>query len=370
MNPLPQTRWEGRYFDGQNTTPHNVSVTISHLGLVITKADSTAFQWYFHQLRQPQGTYAGEQVRLEKDSEILIVNDDTFLQAIHEIAPNRTDFHNPRFRRYRAALTALAAVAIVAIGLALYFLGIPTLADIVVVYLPVSWEEKLGAQVVAILAPEKTRIDEPDCQKIIERIADALMETEQPSPYHLHIILKRDPIINAFAAPGGYIVIHDGLLEKTRSPEELAAVLAHEIQHVLRRHSTRAILRELSIGVLISALSGDAGGLHYALEAVRTLGGMRFRRKDEAEADQKGLQMLQKAGIDPKGMGTFLETLKGEVGDIPRLLTYVSTHPRTEDRIARLKRMIDQSDYEPIVLLPDIDWSNLQKMCAETPEQE
>ena len=369
MNTLQQDRWEGRYFDGQTTRPHSVYVTISNTGLAIAKTDGTVFHWYFHQLRQSQGTYAGEQVCLKKDGEMLIVDDCAFLWAIHEIAPNRSGFHNPRFRQYRTALTGLSFLAIIAIGLALFFRGIPMLTDLVVVYLPVSWEEKLGAQVVLLLAPDKKRIDEPNCQKVIERIADLLMETEPSSPYRLQIILKRDPVINAFAAPGGYIVIHDGLLEKTRSPEELAAVLAHEIQHILQRHPTRAMLRELSIGLLFSVLSGDAGGLHYALETVRTLGGLRFRRQDEVEADEKGMQMLQKAKIDPKGMVAFFETLKKELGDIPRFLTYVSTHPRTEERIKQLKQMAEQSGGESVVLLPDSDWSDIQKMCVQTPKE-
>ncbi|MCY3868391.1 MAG: M48 family metallopeptidase [Gemmatimonadetes bacterium] len=368
MDTLRQDRWDGRYFDGYSTTPHRVSITISNAGLEIAKIDGTVFHWYFHQIRQSQGTYTGEQVRLEKGDEMLVVDDPVFLQAIHYIAPNRSSFHNPRFRRHRTALTVLSAVAIIVIGLVFYFRGIPTLTDLVVVYLPVRWEEELGAQVVSLLAPENRRIDDPDCQKAIEGIADLLLKTEQSSPYHMHIILKRDPIINAFAAPGGYIVIHDGLLKKTKSPEELAAVLAHEIQHILQRHSTRAILRELSIGMLLSALSGDAGGLHYALETVHTLGGLRFRRQDEAEADQKGMQMLQKAKIDPKGMVVFFETLKKEVGDIPRFLSYVSTHPRTEERIERLKQIADQSDYESVALLPDTDWSEIQKMCARRPK--
>ena len=368
MGTLRQNRWDGRYFDGQTTTPHPVSITISKDGLVIAKADGTECQWYFHQIQQSQGTYTGEQVRVDKGDETLVVDDSDFLRAIHEIAPSRTGFHNPRFRRHRTALTVLSAVAIIVIGLALYFRGIPTLTDLVVVYLPVRWEEKLGAQVVLLLAPEDRRIDDPNCQKAIEHLADLLMETEQTSPYRLQIILKRDPIINAFAAPGGYIVIHDGLLRKTKSPEELVGVLAHEIQHILQRHSTRAILRELSIGVLFSALSGDAGGMYYALETVRTLGGLRFQRQDEVEADQKGMQMLQKAKIDPKGMITFFETLKEEVGDIPRFLSYVSTHPRTEERIEQLKQMADQTSYESVVLLPDTDWADIQKMCARTPK--
>ena len=368
MDTLRQNRWDGRYFDGQSTTPHLVSITISKHGLVIAKADGTEYQWYFHQIRQSQGAYTGEQVRVEKGDEILIVDDSDFLRAIHDIAPNRSSFHNPRFSKYRTALTVLSAMAIIVIGLVLYFRGIPTLTDLVVVYLPVRWEERLGAQVVLLLAPEDRRIDDPNCQKAIEGIAHLLMETEQSSPYNLHIILKRDPVINAFAAPGGYIVIHDGLLRKTKSPEELAAVLAHEIQHILQRHSTRAILRELSMGMLFSALSGDAGGLHYALETVRTLGGLRFRRQDEAEADQKGLQMLQKAKIDPKGMVAFFETLEKEVGDIPRFLSYVSTHPRTEERIGQLKQMADQTSYESVVLLPDTDWSDIQKMCVRRPK--
>jgi predicted Zn-dependent protease len=190
------------------------------------------------------------------------------------------------------------------------------------------------------------------------------------SKLYVHIILKLDRIINAFAAPGGYIVIHDGLLRKTETPEELAAVLAHEIQHVLQRHSTRAILRELSVGVLFAAISGDAGGLQYALETVRTLGGLRFRRQDEAEADQKGLEMLQRARIDPDGMVAFFKTPKNESGDLPRFLNYVSTHPPTEDRIERLRQMADQNDYEPLALLPDINWPAVHKMCGETSEHQ
>ena len=348
--------------------PSPVSITISKDGLVIAKADGTECQWYFHQIQQSQGTYTGEQVRVDKGDESSLLTTLIFCEPstkLHRIARR---FHNPRFRRHRTALTVLSAVAIIVIGLALYFRGIPTLTDLVVVYLPVRWEEKLGAQVVLLLAPEDRRIDDPNCQKAIEHLADLLMETEQTSPYRLQIILKRDPIINAFAAPGGYIVIHDGLLRKTKSPEELVGVLAHEIQHILQRHSTRAILRELSIGVLFSALSGDAGGMYYALETVRTLGGLRFQRQDEVEADQKGMQMLQKAKIDPKGMITFFETLKEEVGDIPRFLSYVSTHPRTEERIEQLKQMADQTSYESVVLLPDTDWADIQKMCARTPK--
>src|SRR5438046_2895507 len=134
-------------------------------------------------------------------------------------------------------------------------------------------------------------------------------------PYPLRVYVVDMPTVNAFAAPGGSVVIFRGLLQRTDSPEQLAGVLAHEFQHVLQRHSTRAIIQHTSSGLLIAALTGDVTGpLAYGLEAARVLGHLRYSREAETEAGAEGLTMLLAARVDPAGMITFFEPRKDAAG--------------------------------------------------------
>src|SRR5262249_23127573 len=123
-----------------------------------------------------------------------------------------------------------------------------------------------------------------------------------------------------------------------RTPDEMAGVLAHELQHVLRRHATRAVIQDASTGLLLMALTGDATGpLAYGLEAARTIGSLRYSRRAEEEADVEGMRMLLAARINPAGMVAFFEMLQKEEGRAGTALAYLSTHPPAADRVARLK---------------------------------
>ena len=147
------------------------------------------------------------------------------------------------------------------------------------------------------------------------------------------------PDVNALAAPGGYIVVFRGLLERARTPDELAGVLAHEIEHVLHRHTTRAVIQHASTGLLLAALTGDmTGPLAYGLESARVLGQLQYSRRAEEEADRDGMKLLLAARVDPAGMiGFFDDLAKGE--HPRRVLRYLSTHPSPTDRIAALRAL-------------------------------
>jgi predicted Zn-dependent protease len=159
------------------------------------------------------------------------------------------------------------------------------------------------------------------------------------------------------------VVIFHGLLERTRTPEELAGVMAHELQHVLLRHTTRAVIQDVGTGLLLMALTGDmTGPLAYGLETARALGELRYSRRAEAEADREGMKMLLAARVDPAGMIAFFETIRKEEGTQPEALKYLSSHPMPAERIARLKALTATAGpAEPV--LPGEDWPALTKRC-------
>jgi hypothetical protein len=141
-----KTQWEGHYLDGRTATRQRVAIRLMRSGLEILAEQGTTLWWPYAEIRQTQGSYAGEEVRLERGGEIpevLLVADAAFLTELHRVTPEvATRFHNPASRRTRARLTVIAALAVIGITTALYLWGIPAAAGIVAARVPVSWEEQ------------------------------------------------------------------------------------------------------------------------------------------------------------------------------------------------------------------------------------
>ena len=172
--------------------------------------------------------------------------------------------------------------------------------------------------------------------------------------------------INAFALPGGSIIVSSGLLKRLNSEAELAGVLAHEIQHVLHRDATRAILRQASTAVLVAALLGDVSGvLAFGVQSARTLGDFRHSRDAERAADHDGLAMLQGAGVDPAGMLAFFRAMEKLEGTQPAIAQYMSTHPASSERLQALSAAAAAGPHAPGRLLAGYDWSDIRKICGE-----
>ncbi|MBI4611386.1 MAG: M48 family metallopeptidase [Candidatus Rokubacteria bacterium] len=364
-----RTEWHGYYLDGKTAARQRVGIHLMRTGLQITTESGATLWWPYAEIRQTQGFYAGEQVRLERGVELpeaLLVPDVSFLSDLHEVAPELgARFHDPARRKMRVTLTLVAALALIALIGALYLWGIPALAAVVAARIPVAWEEGLGSSAVDLLAPQGKRCTDPSRIRRIEAIVGTLVAPLPNPAYRFRVIVLNDPAVNALAAPGGYIVVFRGLLDQTRMAEELAGVLAHELQHILLRHTTRALLQHASTGLLVAVLVGDAGGaMAYGLESARVLGTLQYSRRSEEEADTAGMRMLLEAGIDPAGMIGFYELLGKLGGDEPGLLKYLSTHPGTEDRIQKLRALAAPAPREAVRLLPDYDWRDIRKICA------
>ena len=233
--------------------------------------------------------------------------------------------------------------------------------------MPVAWEESLGRAVTDQLAPPDLVCADPRGQRALDLIVARLAAAAPPSPYTFRARVVNVPDVNALAAPGGHMLVFRGLVERARTPDELAGVLAHEMEHVLHRHTTRAVIQHASTGLLLAALTGDmTGPLAYGLESARVLGQLQYSRHAEAEADRDGMKLLLAARIAPDGMIGFFEDLAQ--GEHPRrVLRYLSSHPSTGDRIALLRELAAGTPGPFTPLLSDEEWRDLKAICAAAP---
>jgi predicted Zn-dependent protease len=364
----PGRVWAAHYLDGRTPVRHAARVTIGASGLEIALVErGDTLRWPLAGVRQTQGFYEGEQVRLERGgADALLVEDVAFLAALRAAAPDGAGgFRAPARRHLVAALGVAAALATLGVAGALYVWGIPQLADVVAARVPVAWEVTLGEAAMAELAPEARRCQDPERQRRIDEITAVLLRATPEPRYPFRVIVVDHGMVNAFATPGGFIVIFRGLLDRTETAEELAGVLAHEIQHVLHRDATRAILRQASTAVLLAALVGDVSGvMAFGAQTARTLGDLHYSRDAERAADRDGLAMLRAAGVDPAGMLAFFRTLERLEGSQPAVARYLSSHPAPSDRVQALAAAAGAHGRPSARLLPGYDWADVKTMCA------
>ncbi len=367
MPPRPDQQWQGWYLDGRTPQRHPVVVRVFSDGLTIIFPEAASRRWPYDRIRQTQGAEAGQPVRLESGSdppEILIVPDQGILPAIRDMAAGgRRRFHvSARWRMWVAA-TAATGLALILLVWVLYAWGIPAFADIVAARVPVAWEAQLGAAVTDTLAPPGQRCSRGGPHVALEQILSRLTAAGPPTPYAYTIIVSTDDAPNAFAAPGGYVVVTAGLLRLSDRPEEIAGVMAHELQHIIQRHATRLLVQELSLRALVSLASGDLGGLGSALEVARGLGRLRYQRADEMSADREAVHLLVSARIDPRALTTLLRKLQQTPAAAFQSPAYLSTHPSLDERLAVLDRLAAETPVELVPLLPDSPWSEIAHSC-------
>lgn len=364
-----RTTWTGFHYDGHTASREPVTVGITAQGLHIAREGGESFVWPFEEIRRVAPLHRGERLRLERGGEFpesVVVGEDGLLEALHAMAPVAARQVGARARPDDSTQATVAKIGLGLAALAaIYFWGLPAFASLVAPRVPVAWEEELGRGLVERMAPSSRRCADPTRQAALEAILNRLVATTPASRYHFTLLVADDSVINAFAAPGGYVVVNLGLLKATKTPEELAGVLAHEVQHVLLHHHMRALAREVPLRIAVAALfGGDASGA-FAARAASTLGALRYQRGDELEADREGLVMLQAAHVDPRGMVDFFNTLAAEGSEAPRLVTYLSTHPQTADRIAQLQRLVPRQGGTPTEpLVPDYLWAQAGEACT------
>lgn len=220
---------------------------------------------------------------------------------------------------------------------------------------PLSTEQQLGRLALAQVRAQGGLASDGAAQQVVAEIGQRLT---QDSRYQYRWFVKQDDSVNAFAMPGGVIVVHTGLLRQAATPGELAGVLAHEVQHVEQRHSLRQMITSLGWGALVGVTIGDISAVAAML--AHQAGAMVFSRGMEEQADRLGLQALQRARIAPDGMLTFFQRLGEKDHDQPRLPGWLSSHPQTGERAAQIRSLIDASPCPTCTPLASSRWAAMK----------
>jgi len=254
--------------------------------------------------------------------------------------------------RFRHAI-ALALI----IALPLRASELPDLGESARTSFSEAQEARLGREIMQQIRMSRGYLDDAEIADYLNAVGDRLAASS-PSPYrHFEFFAVRDPTLNAFALPGGYIGVHTGLISAARNESELAAVLAHEIAHVTQNHIARMVdaqkasglasLAALAIAILAARSNSQVSQAAITLAgAVNVQNQLDFSREHEREADRVGLQILTQAGYSPAGMVSFFERLQAHGRSMETSApAYLRTHPLTFQRIADMQNRVAEMPY-------------------------
>lgn len=274
--------------------------------------------------------------------------------------------HTLKHKQMVRRLVTLISLAVIGFIILFPFVFADSLIHVAANKVPIEWEQKLGERLFDSLTSDKRIIDSPALKGRLYQIAGPLLaEVKRECPDHeFDLYIIEDPMVNAFALPGGKVVVNSGLILKSETPEEIAGVLAHELAHVTCRHHIRGTLKRIGIFAVLGFLAGDMSSVSDLLLSYGgSLAMLKNSRTFEFEADKQGWVYLNQARIDPQGMIDFFKKLESDSGKMNPLesqLDFLSTHPATRERIERLeeekKALTKAGDYHKL----DIDFETFQ----------
>jgi Zn-dependent protease with chaperone function len=360
-------RWiAARFNDGRTAASHEVRILVHEEGLRIERADGTALDdWPYDEIEPLDAPDSAGEVRLtRKGGEARLT---VSKQAAREFLPGDpapTIRTMGRWNRWRRMLGLAAAIVVAAGAVWLFF---PTGVRLAASVIPVAWEEALGdwAFDKAVAAFGLSDGAGPSwCEGAGGRAAldglTARLAAAGDAPYRFQVGVVDRGRANAFALPGGRIVIFKGLLDFAEGPDELSAVLAHEMAHVTHRHGTQGIFRAMALDLLLeSLLGGTDGGLAGDVGGV--LIGLSYSREAEAQADVTAIALLRAADLRADGLGRFFARMSLRDGETPEAFSLLSTHPTSKMRAVLAREAGDAGE----TALSEEDWQALRTICGE-----
>ena len=361
------------YFDGETARDQQVVLMRAGDHLVFSGPATPVNQWPTKGLHPVDEPSQGQPFRLTHDKypgARLVVRDAAFIKDLLQANPGLRGGYGWRHIGHVLGWTVGGLAALAALG----YVTLSYLPQQVADVMPDSWRNRMGEVQIKGLVQTARRCDAKPGLESVAAMVSALAEG-QPDLPAISVEIYDIPVMNAFAVPGGRIVITRELLKAADNADEVTGVLAHEIGHVYHRHPEAQLIRIAGLQVLVSTASGTNGGSMTSNTAgIAAL--LEYSREAEAEADTYARDTMEKSKVDPLGLKTFFEKVvvleKGEKTDDAtkktensvwaKLGKVFSTHPGTEDRINLIKPLPD--GVTPVRIMTDQQFQDLKKICG------
>jgi predicted Zn-dependent protease len=209
-------------------------------------------------------------------------------------------------------------------------------------------EVEMGAQGAQQVNAQLPIIQDPEVNRYLNVVGDSIarLTSRADLDWHFYIVNSND--FNAFALPGGFIYVNRGVIERSDKLDQFASVLAHEIAHVVLRHSVKQMeqMQGANVGVTIACVLTNicsSGAAQTGINVVGSAVFAKFSRDDEAQADAAGVEELVRTGINPNGMPEMFEKLLAERQSRPTgVETWFTDHPLEEDRVRATREQISR----------------------------
>lgn len=369
MRSEPSETFKGRYYDGESAVGHDVTARCSTTVVVISAGSDVLATWSYGDLLSPDPLVSGKRARLSHTTAPyarLVVEEPGFSQCILDRAPQLSSSAH-RWRGFKIVLACmLLAVSVIGAGYAFLTFAPSTFAKMI----PDGWRYNLGEQVKQVLVHGKDVCTNDAGVAALAAMTARLSEKEE-DPDQFKVYVYDLSIVNAFALPGGSIVISRQLIEAANGADGVAGVLAHEMGHVIERDSEAQLIRSLGVSFLQQVLfgGGTVGDSVGGVAGVLTL--LRYTREAERRADVHASRIMQQSGVSPAGLISFFEFIqdkyegKSDDDDTNELQTLFSSHPGAKERIERLKQA---EEWPATPALSDAQWAALQGICKSQPQ--
>ena len=355
------------YSDGWTAASRPVALTLNETELAITTPDGTGIdRWPLAALHSiDPWPVDGGPLRLASETAPgarLAIFEPAIRDRLLRAVPTAT---RPPRRPLPPALFHLTVLSLVLVAVALgLYAAAPLYAGPLAARIPIAWEARFGSQLssaVRDLAGWR-QCRAPYGSAALARLVRRLT-VHLDTDYPIEVRVVDDEMVNAFALPGGHILVLRGLIDQAGSVEEVAGVLAHEIGHVVQRHSMVALLRANARAILIESV---LGGTTTVAQKLATAGNLflelRHSREAEMEADRVAVELLRRAGLSTAGLKRFFQRNSLKPRTVWRrssrqLLNYLATHPAMGARAAAVPKLAGAPG------LSEQDWRALQRIC-------
>jgi predicted Zn-dependent protease len=363
-----ENTFPGVFTNGTTLQRSRVDIKPDSTGLHLTGPEMQVF-WAHSAIRRSRVDLPDELVLKSGNAfhpDVLNIQPATdFISVVKKVAPAAAYLPGKMSTLTKALLLAAFLILLTIIGLiagASWLL--PKLAGFAARKVPYSVEQKISKPMLAALLKGE-EIDTARTRSLNGFYRQ--MEVKHPYPVHLTVVSK--PVINAFAIPGGEIVVYSGLLDRLDTPHMLVALLGHETGHVAGRHSLISLIRELAAKGLLLVILNDVNGLAaILLSRADMLQQLAYTRQLELAADRFSLTTLQRLGFSPDALVRLLEMLQKSASTSAEAPEFLSTHPAPKTRISEIKKlirklpnMLDQRSRRDSL---QIYWKQLQKQTA------